>query len=272
MGFLKGGGVVEREPGVSATPLQSLPSSGILSARLLPRVCRLSLWVPFSWMVHRHESASSKRDKPSSDPEAQLRSRRSHSGMCLPCRGRARQAGPLEGRARDGRNGGDALGHRQPGVASLRRIENGRGFVGDLVLTLVLVGTVVVPLTLLRFIVPRYAMTTEISRFLVVLVPAILWVRLRAAGLRLWRARPIAQILIVGVGPLGRLTHREIRDTGKRRTVIGYLRFDDEQSHARLHAPVIGTVHDIEAVSATTWSTRSTSRARRRTSASKYRT
>jgi exopolysaccharide biosynthesis polyprenyl glycosylphosphotransferase len=127
-------------------------------------------------------------------------------------------------------------------------VENGRGLIGDLVMTLVLVAAVVAPLTLLRFIVPRYAMTTEISRFLVVLVPAILWMRLRATGLRLWRARPIAQVLIVGVGPLGRLTHREIRDTGKRRTVIGYLRFDDEQSHARLHAPVLGTVHDVEAV------------------------
>ena len=127
-------------------------------------------------------------------------------------------------------------------------IENGRGFVGDLVLTLVLVMAVVVPMSLLRLIVPRYAMTTELSRFLAVLVPAILWVRLRAAGLRLWRARHIDQMLIVGVGPLGRLTHREIRDTGKRRSVIGYLRFDDEQSHARLHAPVLGTVHNIEAV------------------------
>jgi exopolysaccharide biosynthesis polyprenyl glycosylphosphotransferase len=127
-------------------------------------------------------------------------------------------------------------------------VENGRGFVGDLVLTLVLVGAVVVPLTLLRFVVPRYAMTTEITRFLVVLVPAILWVRLRATGLRLWRARPVDRVLIVGVGPLGRLTHREIRDTGKRREVIGYLRFEEEQTHARLHAPVLGTVAEVEDV------------------------
>jgi exopolysaccharide biosynthesis polyprenyl glycosylphosphotransferase len=126
-------------------------------------------------------------------------------------------------------------------------IENGRGFAGDLALTLVLVTAVVVPMTLLRLLIPRYAVTTEITRFFAVLVPAILWVRLRATGLRLWRARPIDRVLIVGVGALGRLTHREIRDTGQRRTVIGYLRFDDEQSHARLHAPVLGTTNDIEA-------------------------
>jgi exopolysaccharide biosynthesis polyprenyl glycosylphosphotransferase len=127
-------------------------------------------------------------------------------------------------------------------------IENGRGFAGDIALTLVLVAAVVVPMTLLRFVVPRYAVTTQITRFFTVLVPAILWVRLRATGLRLWRSRPIEQILIVGVGPLGRLTHREIRDSGKHQRVIGYLLFDDEESHARLQAPVLGTASQIESV------------------------
>ncbi|HEX8793394.1 MAG TPA: sugar transferase [Polyangiaceae bacterium] len=127
-------------------------------------------------------------------------------------------------------------------------VTNGRGFAGDIALTLVLLASVTLPLTILRFVVPRYAMTTEMTRFLVVMLPAVLWVRLRATGLRLWRSRPIDQILIVGAGSLGRLTHREIRDAGKRREVIGYLRFDDEQDHARLQAPVLGTVSDVERV------------------------
>jgi exopolysaccharide biosynthesis polyprenyl glycosylphosphotransferase len=126
-------------------------------------------------------------------------------------------------------------------------VSNGRGFAGDLALTLVLVAAVVVPMTLLRWIIPRYALTTQITRFVTVLVPAILWVRLRATGLRLWRSRPIEQILIVGVGPLGRLTHREIRDSGKHRHVMGHLLFDDEESHARLQAPVLGTASQLEA-------------------------
>lgn len=136
------------------------------------------------------------------------------------------------------------------GSRALRHYDvwNGRGFLGDIVLTLVLLATVALPLTLLRFVVPRYAMTTEIGRFLAVMLPAILWVRLRATGLRLWRSRPIEQVLIVGVGSLGRLTHREIRDGNARREVIGYLRFDDEQDHARLQAPVFGTVKDLETV------------------------
>ncbi len=127
-------------------------------------------------------------------------------------------------------------------------VNNGRGFLGDFVLTLVLLATVAVPLTLLRLVVPRYATTTEVSRFLAVMLPAIVWVRMRATGLRLWRSRPIDRVLIVGVGSLGRLTHREIRDSGKRRQVMGYLRFDDEQSGDRLQAPVFGTVKDLESV------------------------
>lgn len=127
-------------------------------------------------------------------------------------------------------------------------VYNGRGFMGDIALTLVLLASVTLPLAVLRLAVPRYAMTTEMTRFLVVMLPAVLWVRLRATGIRLWRARPIDQILIIGVGSLGRLTHREIRDAGKRREVIGYLRFEDEQESARLQAPVLGTVKDLETV------------------------
>jgi exopolysaccharide biosynthesis polyprenyl glycosylphosphotransferase len=123
---------------------------------------------------------------------------------------------------------------------------NGRGFAGDVALTLVLLTAVVVPMALLRFVVPRYAMTTHISRFLAVLLPAILWLRVKATGVRLWRSRPIDNVLVVGIGPLGRLTGRELANGGKRLNVIGHLRLQDEVMHARLHAPVLGTVTDLE--------------------------
>ena len=77
---------------------------------------------------------------------------------------------------------------------------------------------------------------------------AIVYVRMRATGLRLWSSRHIDRVLIVGAGSLGRLTHREIRDSGKRRHVIGYLQFGDEQGDDRLQAPVLGTVRDLETV------------------------
>jgi exopolysaccharide biosynthesis polyprenyl glycosylphosphotransferase len=127
-------------------------------------------------------------------------------------------------------------------------VNNGREFANDLALTFVLLASVTMPMTLLRLVVPRYATTTEVSRFLAVMLPAILWVRMRATGLRLWRSRPIDRVLIVGVGSLGRLTHREIRDSGKRRHVIGYMRFDDEQAGDRLQAPVFGTARELDAL------------------------
>lgn len=127
-------------------------------------------------------------------------------------------------------------------------VTNGRGFLGDIALTLVLVTAVVVPMTLLRFVIPRYAMTTEITHFLAVLVPTILWVRLRATGLRLWQARPVNRVLVVGVGALGRLTQREITNSGGRREVVGHLVFGDESSHSRLHAPVLGAAEDLGSV------------------------
>src|SRR5262249_6092857 len=65
---------------------------------------------------------------------------------------------------------------------------------------------------------------------------------------RLWSERAVEQVLIVGVGGLGRLTNRQIKDSGKRREVIGYLRFDDETSFAPLKAPVLGTVKALERV------------------------
>jgi lipopolysaccharide/colanic/teichoic acid biosynthesis glycosyltransferase len=124
---------------------------------------------------------------------------------------------------------------------------NGRGFRGDLVLTALLLAAVVVPMMILRAIVPRYAVTTEVSRFLAVLLPAVLWLRIRVIGLRLCQARRIDRVLIVGVEALGRLTNQEISASGSRQ-VIGYLRFGDQKEGARLHAPVMGTISDLERI------------------------
>ncbi len=126
--------------------------------------------------------------------------------------------------------------------------DNGRGLLGDVALTLLLLVAVVVPMVLLRYVSPRYAMVTETSRFLAALPLPILSLRLLAAGFRLWRTRPIDQVLILGAGPLGRHTQREIRDNRKRRKVVAYLRFDDEVADTRLEAPVLGTVGTLETV------------------------
>jgi exopolysaccharide biosynthesis polyprenyl glycosylphosphotransferase len=125
---------------------------------------------------------------------------------------------------------------------------NGRGFLGDLVLTFLLLSAVVVPLMILRPLVQRYAVATELDRFLAVLLPAILWLRLRVTGLRLQQSRRIEKILIVGIEALGRVTGAEICGSGGSRALLGYLRFDDQTDAARLRAPVLGTNTDIESI------------------------
>jgi exopolysaccharide biosynthesis polyprenyl glycosylphosphotransferase len=125
---------------------------------------------------------------------------------------------------------------------------NGRGFLGDLVLTFLLLAAVVVPMVALRALVQRYAVTTELSRFLAVLLPAVLWLRLRVTGLRLQQSRRIDKVLIVGVEALGRLTDVEMCGSAHSRQLVGYLRFDEQVDGARLRAPVLGTIADIEGV------------------------
>jgi exopolysaccharide biosynthesis polyprenyl glycosylphosphotransferase len=56
------------------------------------------------------------------------------------------------------------------------------------------------------------------------------------------------QVLVVGTGPLGRLTQREIHDGRRRREVIGHLSFADEHDDGRLGAPILGAVRDLEMV------------------------
>ena len=136
------------------------------------------------------------------------------------------------------------------GSHALRQYDphNGRGLVGDIALTLLLLVGVIVPMALLREVSPRYAMVTEVSRFLAALPLPVLGLRLLVVGFRLWRNRPIDQVLILGAGPLARLTQREIRDSAKRRTVVAHLCFDGEDVDARLEAPLLGTVSALEAV------------------------
>jgi hypothetical protein len=55
-----------------------------------------------------------------------------------------------------------------------------------------------------------------------------------------------ARVLVVGIGPLGRLTGKEIEEAEGGRLLVGYLRFDDEAPHERLHATLLGTVEDLE--------------------------
>jgi exopolysaccharide biosynthesis polyprenyl glycosylphosphotransferase len=123
---------------------------------------------------------------------------------------------------------------------------NGRGFLGDVALTLVMVAAVVAPIALLLLVFPRYGATLHPGRALVALLPTVLLLRMGIVGMRLWRARRGNDVIIVGIGPLGRLTGTEVGSAQARQQLLGYLRFDDEAPHDRLQAPLLGTVGDLE--------------------------
>jgi exopolysaccharide biosynthesis polyprenyl glycosylphosphotransferase len=122
---------------------------------------------------------------------------------------------------------------------------NGRGIAGDVVLTAILLGAMLAVMGILRMFVPRYAAGSDLPRFNVVAVPWILWLRLTTSWLRR-RELPGEDIIVIGIGPLGRHTGLEIRDANDQRRVVGYLRFADEPVHSRLPAEVRGIASDLE--------------------------
>lgn len=124
--------------------------------------------------------------------------------------------------------------------------ENGRGFVGDVVLTGVMLTAIVAPLGLLALVFTTPDSPWQPWSFVAVLVPPCLVLRLQLVALPLWKARPPVEVLIIGIGPLGRLTGQGIE--GQRdRHLIGYLRFEDEPPHRRSREPLLGVASELEA-------------------------
>ena len=93
---------------------------------------------------------------------------------------------------------------------------NGREVVGDVALTALQLAGLVAVLYALRGAVPRYAAGSDFRRFVAVALPAIAWLRFTTSWARR-RDVEIQNVLIVGIGPLGRHTGLEIRDGVERR-------------------------------------------------------
>ena len=142
--------------------------------------------------------------------------------------------------------------------------DNGRGFFGDVALTLVMLAAVAVPMAIAGLAFAGFGGPEHVGRFLLVLLPATLLLRVVSVSLALRRGRPIEDILVAGAGPLGRMTGEQlVSSNDKPRRLIGYLRFEDEstaQRSGRLlvslrpgsddnqDAPVLGTISDLEAI------------------------
>jgi exopolysaccharide biosynthesis polyprenyl glycosylphosphotransferase len=124
---------------------------------------------------------------------------------------------------------------------------NGRNVGSDVALTVLSLGGLIVVLGVLRFVVPPYAAGSQLGRFATVAGLSIVWLRLTINWLRTREVRE-RPVLIVGIGPLGRHTGLEMRDAADGRTMIGYLRFEQESIHDRLPAAILGDAKDLEGV------------------------
>jgi exopolysaccharide biosynthesis polyprenyl glycosylphosphotransferase len=133
------------------------------------------------------------------------------------------------------------------GSRTLRHYDvwNGRGIGGDVGLMAVQLAALMTVMALLRSLVPAAATGSDLVRFVVTAVPTMLWLRLTTSWLRR-REVPIEHVVVAGIGPLGRHTGLEIRDRADHHRVFGYVRYDDEQPHDRLPAPILGTIRDLE--------------------------
>jgi exopolysaccharide biosynthesis polyprenyl glycosylphosphotransferase len=139
------------------------------------------------------------------------------------------------------------------GARVLRHYDVGRSFnrpLADLALTSVLVLGVVASMLVGGWISTRYAQTIDLRAMLAVLWPGALWLRVMFALVgRVAAYGPPDEVLVLGIGALGRITGLEIRDDKKnRRKVFGFLSFPDETKHTRLVAPLMGTTDDLEHV------------------------
>jgi exopolysaccharide biosynthesis polyprenyl glycosylphosphotransferase len=126
---------------------------------------------------------------------------------------------------------------------------NGRGFTGDLALTCLLLASMIsAPWLAVQFgILP--AGSTQIARFGAWLSALSLSARLLLVGAGLWRTRSLPlDVVVLGVGPLGRHTGNDLLYGDGRRRLVGYLRFDDEPPNDRLHAELLGGSRDLERV------------------------
>ncbi|HKQ69817.1 MAG TPA: sugar transferase [Polyangiaceae bacterium] len=138
-----------------------------------------------------------------------------------------------------------ALGVWMLGARVLRHYDSwSEGLVGELAVTSVLVVSVAVALFLFSK-VPGHE-HSGVGTFLLLTGPGVWFVRATVVAFRSWRHSPPEQVLVIGTGPLGRVTGEDVRDTSKRRQVFGYLNWKDDGKQRRLPAPVLGRWDDLE--------------------------
>ncbi len=121
-----------------------------------------------------------------------------------------------------------------------------RAFFDDAAMTSILVLAVT---TVLAVATQVFSVTglPNVGIFLLVFWPSALAMRASLFRTLSPRSGPIDEVLVVGVGALGRATAEDLRSKG-RHEVVGFVRFSSEQVPARLRSKVLGSVGELEQV------------------------
>jgi exopolysaccharide biosynthesis polyprenyl glycosylphosphotransferase len=90
----------------------------------------------------------------------------------------------------------------------------------------------------------------HVGTFLLVFWPSAILLRLSVFRAFSEKEGPLDEVLVVGVGPMGRATAEDIARKGKRH-VLGFVRFSGESSPASFRGRVLGTVEELQQVLAT---------------------
>jgi exopolysaccharide biosynthesis polyprenyl glycosylphosphotransferase len=117
----------------------------------------------------------------------------------------------------------------------------------DLALTSIQVLAVTGALFITRLVMGSESWIVTLSLFPPLVWPSVVLLRMYVFQRLSALEEPLDEVLILGVGTMGRLTGKDL-STRHRRKVIGHLSFSDESASAALPAPVLGSVRDLEHV------------------------
>ncbi len=87
----------------------------------------------------------------------------------------------------------------------------------------------------------------NVGPFLLVFWPTALVLRITLFRSLSPRSAPVDDVLVIGIGPLGRATEQELRKN-RRREVLGFVRFDNEAPHAATRGKVLGSVSELDGI------------------------
>jgi len=122
-----------------------------------------------------------------------------------------------------------------------------REVMDDVALVSILVLAVCTVLALVSLAGPETASLPRVPQFLVTLWPMTLLFRVVLFRQLSEREGPLDEVLIIGTGPMGRITAEDLMKRGRRK-VVGFLRFEDEQRPDNLRAPFLGVTSDLEGI------------------------